>query len=1070
MTSLAVLGLASTFLQGSTIEPRLLRQPDIFGDTVVFVYAGDLWASNTAGGSVARRLASNVGARGGAATAPIVRPQISPDGKLVAFTANYDGSENIYVVPLEGGEPKRVTYSNSAQQPIGWTPDGRIAFITAEGNPYLGRQGQLLLVKPTGGVPERTAIKEIAAGSFFASGDKIAYNRVNSFNFNWRRYRGGTQGRISIYDLKTNEYKELPAKREQSYHPQVIGDAIFYISDKTPNGSLNLFKNVNGKDTQVTNFDDADIKWPNTDGTSIVFEKDGVLYKYDVKSNAASKINLRVPSENLAARPALKSLVQNMESVALSPSGARLAVGARGEVMSIPAKTGEVRNMSNSSGSREQSVDWSPDGKWISYMSDATGEYELYVQPQLGGAPTKLTSGLKLGMGYVWSPDSKKIVLTTIGTDVHILDVETKKTTPIDDFQYGGGSFTFSQDSKWVAYTKARENGYQAVHLYEVATGKSTKVTEGFFDDSNVCFDKGGKWLFVVSSRNFAPTFGRNEFSLKVDETDRLYAISLKASTPNPFLDKNDEEVDSGAARTDSAPTAPEGGVDLAGMDDRMIALPMGVGSYGRLMSADNGFFYVSNGVMFQYTMGAKAPTPIYEGVGNFSMNASHTKMAVTVPGGVSIVNLGPGANAQAASGRVDLSGVEGMINPREEWSQILHEVWRFQRDNFYDPNMGGVDWNAILKKYEAYLPWVNHRTDLNYVLGMMIGELGTGHAYVQAPGETGGVGSPRVQVGTLAADYKVVNGGVQIEKIARGSNDREATQTPLGTPGVDVKEGDFIVAIDGKPVNAEVDPNSLLLNKVGKYVTLSVNSRPSMDGARKVRVKPIGSDILARYYEYIEYNRKKVAELSGGRIGYMHISDTQAQGSSDFVRGFYSQTDKEAMIVDERWNGGGYIQPWFVETLKRTHRAIIQPRHGAHQPEAVTIEGPMAMLINQYAGSGGDFFPYMFKQAKRGPLIGKRTWGGLVGISGGIGLIDGGNVTSPNFAIYNEDTGEIIAENTGIDPDIDVDLRPDLVAKGEDPQIEAAVKYLMAELAKLPAKKPRTGVPKVSKPGKINP
>ncbi|HLO99851.1 MAG TPA: DPP IV N-terminal domain-containing protein, partial [Fimbriimonas sp.] len=581
-------------MQGSTIEPRLLRQPDIFGDTVVFVYAGDLWASTTGNGSVARKLATNVGARGGAATAPVARPQISPDGKLVAFTASYDGAENIYVVPIEGGEPRRVTYSNVAQQAIAWTPDGKIAFVTSEGNPYLGRQGQMYLVSPNGGLPESTAIKEITAGSFFASGDKIAYNRVNSYNFNWRRYRGGTQGKISIYDLKNNTYSELPAKREQSYHPQVVGDAIYYISDKS-NGSLNLFRNVNGKDTQVTNFDDADIKWPNSDGTNLVFEKDGVLFKYDTKANVASKVNIRVPSENLAARPALKSLVPFMDSVALSPSGARLAMGARGEVFSVPAKTGETRNMTSSGKSREQSVDWSPDGKWISYISDSSGENELYVQPQMGGAPTKLTDGtLKLGTGYIWSPDSKKIILTTIGTEVHILDVESKKITLMDDFLYGGGSYNFSQDSKWIAYTKARENGYRSVVLYEVATGKATKVTEGFFDDSEVCFDKGGKWLFVVSSRNFQPTYGRNEFSLKVEETDRLYAISLRANTPNPFLEKNDEET-AGATKTDETPAKTEEGIDLTGMDDRMIALPMPVSSYNRLYSADNGFYYVNN-------------------------------------------------------------------------------------------------------------------------------------------------------------------------------------------------------------------------------------------------------------------------------------------------------------------------------------------------------------------------------------------------------------------------------------------------------------------------------------------
>jgi len=383
---------------------------------------------------------------------------------------------------------------------------------------------------------------------------------------------------------------------------------------------------------------------------------------------------------------------------------------------------------------------------------------------------------------------------------------------------------------------------------------------------------------------------------------------------------------------------------------------------------------------------------------------------------------------------------------------------------------MAGTDWNAILKKYEGYLQWVNHRTDLNYVLGMMIGELGTGHAYVQGAGDTGIFAVPRIQIGTLGADYEVKNGGVAFKKIVRGSNDFEQYQTPLGLPGVDVKEGEFLVAIDGKPVTPDTNPNQFLTGKIGKSVTLSINSVPSIEGSRKVRVKPIASDIPARYYEFIENNRKTVAKLSGGRIGYMHIQNTAAEGASDFVRGFYTQTDKEAMLVDERWNGGGYIQPWFVDTLSRKKKAMIEPRYGAHTPEAPVIEGPMALLINQYAGSGGDFFPYMFKQAKRGPLIGKRTWGGLVGINGGYNLVDGGNLTSPSFAIYNPDTGEIIAENQGVDPDVDVDMRPDLVAEGRDPQLEAAVKYLLEELAKLPPKKENKTVPKLGKNGKINP
>ncbi|MEI8281870.1 MAG: S41 family peptidase, partial [Armatimonadota bacterium] len=1020
MTSLSVLALATAMMNShaQAVEPRMLRQPDIHGNTVVFVYAGDLWASTTEPGSVARRIASNVGARTSAANSPTTRPHISPDGKWVAFTGNFDGASNIYVVSIDGGEPRRVTYANTTDQAIGWTPDGKIAYATPEGNPYLGRQARLMLVDPKGGVPMETPIKEIAAGSFYANGTKIAYDRVNSFGFNWRKYRGGTQGRVSIYDFKTNKYEELPAKRDQNFFPMVVGDTIYYISDRT-NGSLNLFKNEGGKDIQLTKNANTDIKWPSTDGQNMVWEREGYLYEYSIKNNTETKLSIRIPGENLATRPTLKNLAPYVTDFALSPSGVRVAVSARGEVFSVPAKSGETRNMTGTSGVREHNVDWTPDGKWISYLSDKSGEFELYVQPQAGGDATKLTDGSFKVSQYIWSPDSKKVALFGLGTEIRIMDVESKKVSVIDDLTNGGGGFTFSSDSKWIAYTKGRDGGHRALMVYEVATGKKSKITEGFFDDNDVCFDKNGKWLYFTSSRVFAPTFGRNEFSLKVDATERMYAISLKADTPNPFLDKNDEEADPAKKEEEKAKSGPD--IDFGGIENRIIALPMGVSQYGGLSGTDNGFFYVMEGDLYQYTMGTKAPSLIYDNIGSFAFNASKSKLAVMVPGGIQVVTVQPGLSA-ATPGRADFSNLEAVIDPREEWHQILVDAWRYERDNFYDPNMNGADWNAVLKQYEGYLQWANHRTDVNYILGMMIAELGTGHAYVQAPGDMGSP-LPRTAVGTLCADYEVKNGMVAFKRIVRGSNDFEQYQTPLGLPGIDVQDGEYLVAIDGKPVTSETNPSQFLIGKVGKTVTLSINGVPSLSGARKVRVKPIASDMAARYYEFIENNRKTVLKLSGGRIGYMHIEDTAGPGSSDFVRGFYSQTDKEAMLVDERWNGGGYIQPWFVDTLSRKKKAMIQPRYGAHQPEAPVIEGPMALMINQYAGSGGDFFPYMFRQAKRGPLIGKRTWGGLVGINGGYNLIDGGNLTAPSFSIYNPETGDIIAENQGIDPDIDVDM-----------------------------------------------
>jgi tricorn protease len=1075
MITTSVLALASTMLamQTPTIEPRLLRQPDVHGNTVVFVYAGDLWASSVDDGAVARKIASNVGVRSSAAQSPVARPHISPDGKWVAFTGNFDGSSNIYVVSIDGGEPRRVTYSNVSEQVFDWTPDGKIAYLTTEGMPTLGRQAQLKIIDPNGGLPQETPIKEVGAGSFMGSSRKIVYTRANSYNFNWRRYRGGTQGKISMYDMDTHEYTELPAKRDQNFFPMPIGDSVYYVSDKA-NGSLNLFKNTKGRDSQVTKNEDSDIRWPASDGKTIVWERNGNLYHFNPDAKTEKKINVRIPSENLATRPTMKSLVPLISGFDISPSGARIVVDARGEVFSLPTKSGETRNLTNSSGSREKKVSWSPDGRWISYLSDKSGEYQLYAQPQQGGAEKQLTKNLPFVLeGYDWMPGGKKLLLMSPEPAAYVFDIETSKLTKIDSFPNGGMSYSVSEDGKYIAYTKGRGNGWRQIVAYEVETGKTTPITEGYYDDGELAFDLNGKYLYYTSSRDFNPSFGRNEFSLKVEDTDRMFAISLRADTPNPFLDKNDEEPDPDAKPgAPAAPAADDKGtrIDFDGIERRIMVLPMPAGNYSGLTGGNGNVFYQNGSTLFSYRMGAKAPTPMYEGFILGQFNPSRTKLLAYQFGGtLQVLDVAPGMNP-ASPGRVDTSNLEAVIDPRQEWAQIVKDAWRYERDQFYDANMAGTDWNAIGAKYVDMVKYANHRSDVNYILGMMIGELGTGHAYVQGQGDVGTPPFSRVAVGTLCADYEVKNGGVMFKKILRGFNDKESLQTPLGLPGVNVNEGDYLVAIDGKPVDSSTDPSKLLLGKVGKLVSLMVNSKPGMEGARKVRVRPIASDTTARYEEFIEGNRKMVEKLSGGRIGYMHIQNTAAEGSTDFVRGFYSQSDKDAMIVDERWNGGGYIQPWFVDTLARTNKAMIQPRYGSHQPESAFIDGPVAMLINGYAGSGGDFFPYMFRQAKRGLLIGKRTWGGLVGISGGYTLVDGGNLTAPSFSIYNPDTEEIIGENTGIDPDIDVDARPDLIAKGQDPQLEAAVKHLLEQLAKSPKKKPFTGTPKVNKNGKINP
>lgn len=1062
---------------GDVTEPRLMRTPAINGDTVVFSYAGDLWVTKTHGSELARRLTSHPGME--------IRPKISPDGKWVAFTGMYDGATNIYVIPIEGGEPKRLTFDAEPDNCLGWTPDGKIAYSSVAGN-FINRQARLWLIDPKGGLPVATKINEIAELSYFGDGKAMAYSRMNSYAFNWRHYRGGTQGKISFYNFVENKYSELPSKREQSYFPMIAGREVYFISDKDT-GTLNLFSyNLDKKsETQITKNTDADIRYPSTDGKTIVYERDGYLFTYDIATRATNRLAPHIASENLIARPYIRPLGTQVTSMGLSPSGVRLAVEARGEIFSVPAKQGDTRNLTNTPASRERFAQWSPDGKTIAYMSDATGQYEIYSKPQAGGEATQLTKNSPYSIAqFEYFPDGKSLGIATVDNKYLILDLATKQTKLALESRYGMTSIDVSPDSKWIAYTEAGSNQFASLYLYEVATGKKTKVTDGNFNDSNVSFDLNGKYLYLVSARTFGPTYGSYEFSLKVENADKIYFIPLTKGTPNPLIAPGDEEAEgpgaplaAGAPPKGKAPAAPGAApaavpdnslkIDLDGIGNRVMALPMPNGNYGGLVGSNNGVFYNTNGTLMKFDMGSREPAPILpNAVGPLTFNQNRTKIAYLVGGTLGVIDARPG-NA-VGQGKVDTSAVEATIDPRAEWNQIFWEAWRFEKDNFYDESFKGMDWLAVGKHYHEYLKFVNNRWDLSYVLGLMVGELGTSHAYVQ--GGDLGVAIRPVPIGHLGADYEAAGDHIKFKKIYKGLSFDSSRIGPLGDPAVEVNPGDYLLEIDGQPVSATTNPDSLLVNKVGRGVTLTVNSTASLTGARKVRVFPIATEMQLRYTEFVENNRKKVAELSGGRIGYMHISDTAAQGSIDFVRGFYPQVDKDAMIVDERWNGGGYIQPWFVDTLARKVKAVIQPRHGVDNPEESAIEGPKAMLINGYAGSGGDFFPWMFKQAKLGPLIGKRTWGGLVGISAGAPLVDGGSVTAPSFSIYDRATNEIIAENHGVDPDIDVDNRPDLVADGQDPQLEAAIKYLLQQLDKQPKKQQRTKLPAIGKDGKINP
>ncbi len=1034
--------LALSLLQSPSMDVHLMRFPDVYGDKIVFTYASDLWVVGVQGG-LARRLTSHPGLE--------YRAKFSPDGKWIAFSGQYDGDTDVYVVASDGGEPKRLTFNAGSDLVGEWTSDGRIAFVSPREQVRPGPTG-LWFVSPTGGIPQSTDVHEAFDLTFSADGRMMAYNRVNSHQFNWRRYRGGTQGKISFWDFNTKQYSEMATGREQNYFPMWVGGSVFYISDVNQ-GTLNIYKyDVQSKaKTQVTRFSDADVRWPSTDGRTIVFERNGRMYTLNVANNNVTEVKAQVVSDQLKRRPYFRNVSQWIDGISLSPSGARLAVTARGDLFTVPATNGETRNLTMTNDAREEMPVWSPDGQEIAFVSDKTGLRKIYRMPQMGGEWKTVdipeTDSVS-NMSY--SPDSKKLAYTTDDLEAFVVDLESGARKLIWRDIQGIAGADWSKDGKWIAYIKTQPNLFGSVYLYEVEKDAHHKVTDGSYNDPSVTFDLNGKYMYIVSQRTFGFAPGDFEIGLQQESTQRVYVLPLKADMRNPFEEDVDEEPVKAGEKQAGDEKKDEPSIDVDGLGRRAIPLPLPAGSYAFALGANNGVFTYSDGTLIKFDLASKQPMPIVSGATSFDFTPDRTKMVYNFGPNYAITPVRP--NVAPGTGRVNMADVNLLIDPVKEWKQIMRDAWLYEKNNFYDKNMLGLDWNAIGTKYFGLVEQAGDRSDVSYLLGMMIGELGTGHAYNQGGDLGAPLGNP--PTGMLGVDYGVSGDNVVLKKVYRGLNFEEARRGPLGAPGVHVKDGDFLLEINGRAVTSKIDPNSLLIGKAGKNVRIKVASDASGTNAREYVVTTVGSEQQLRYIEWVEANRKRVEEMSGGKIGYVHVPNTQVEGILEFTKGYYAQSDKVAFVIDERYNGGGFIPTFFGERLMRQVVTGIQQRHSPdvlYPPQ--TWDGPKAMLINRYAGSGGDHFPWLFKHLGIGPLIGTRTWGGLVGISGGRNLVDGGNVTAPEFALYDIATGEIIAENKGIDPDITVDDTPDLVSQGKDPELEAAVKYLLDQLAKNPRK-----------------
>jgi tricorn protease len=1047
--------IAAFSLQAASAqEMRLLRYPAIRGDVVVFTYAADLWVADRRGGA-ARRLTSHPGEER--------RARISPDGSLIAFVASYDGNTDLYVMPSAGGPPRRLTFDPNGEGMVGWTPDGKIAYTSTAGS-FTAAQRRLWLVEPTGGLPFETPLLEFSDGSYFPDGRRVAYTRMGAHAQNWRRYRGGSVGKVSIYDFASNTYAELPSKGENSWFPMVVGDSVYYASDRNQ-GTVNLYRHdlATKKDTQLTKYADADVKWPSTDGKTIVYERDGYLYAFDIASGRDAKLTFDVKGDALSARPYMLKVGRNITTFSASPKGNRVAVEARGEIFDIAADGEVVRNVTSTPGVREQRPRWSPDGKTIAYLSDAPGEFQVFARPASGGEARQLTSHTgKSIRSFGWSPDGKHLAYWTSDDTLFVLKVETRETRQVAKKEYYGQmSLDWSPDGRWLAFVLPGKNGFGSIHLHELATAKTARVSDGMYDDGNVVFDLNGKYLYFTSARSFSPTPGRYELSLKVENADRIYLLPLSKEQGNPFFPRAADaeeppaKPDARGEKPDAKTEKPADGlppvkIDLDGLGARAVALPLPAGAPGVLVGARDGVFHYAEGKLRKFDLGSKQPATIYEGPElRFTFNPDRSKFIYFADNTLGVVDVKPGV--KHGDGKVNTQAVEAWVEPAAEWRQMFWEAWRVERDGFFREDLWGLDWQALGKHYEQYLPHVRHRQDLYYVLGMLIGELGTSHAYVEpSPGEPA---SPEraASAAMLGADYERAGRWVRFKRVYPGTLTNDAWRGPLGEPGVNVKAGDYLLEIDDRPVTAEVHPNSLLINKANRVVTLTVGERPTLEGARRVRVRPVPGEWELRYYEWVEANRRKVEQLSGGRVAYIHYPDTARGGQAEFIRGYYAQTDKDAIILDGRFNSGGSPQPMVIPTLARRWQTVIHARNWQGGSEMQAINGPKAMLINGYAGSGGDLTPWMFRDMGLGPLIGTRTMGALVGIAEFRELMDGSQVSAPGYTRFDPKTGEWIAENRGVGPDIEVDARPDQLAQGRDPQLEAAVEYLLDQLKKNP-------------------
>ena len=1050
-------------------DSRLLRFPDICADAITFVHGGDIYWVPAVGGT-ALRLTSHAGQE--------LYPKFSPDCRTIAFSAEYDGTRQVHTVPAAGGTPKQLTWYNDvgAQPPRGgtdyrvldWTPDGRNILVRANRTPTDDRGGRPYLVPADGGMESALAVPETGGGMLSPDGTQYVYTPIDREFRSWKRYRGGRAQDIWTYDLARNTSQRLTDNVATDNQPMWVGDTIYFTSDR--NYTLNLFAmpSTGGDARQVTHFTDFDVLWPSAGKDAIVFENGGAIWRFDARTAQASQVPIRVTGDFPQTVPTWKNVAGQVESSDLTADAKTIVFGARGEVFRLSGKDKDIQNISHTPDARELGVTLSPDGKTVAFLSDASGEYEIYTQPVAGGAAKRITrDGGIWRFAPVWSPDGRHIAYADKQQRLRIVDVASGNTRDVDSSRNDDiTEYTWSPDGQWLAYTLTGDTQLTRVWLYSLKDGSRTPATEETSSASSPAFDPKGRWLYFLSNRDYQLTFSAYEQNYLYTNATRLYAVSLSAS--GPFLYRDDEapaqpqadaENDKGKARADKDRAASVR-VDVAGIIGREQALKAPAGSYPSLQASADAVFYAVGGEgrgggsleLRMLALDGDKPVTIVRGINGYRVSGDGK--SVLAQQGDKFAVLEAKADQDFAKSTLDLGRLKLLVDPPREWKQQFVDGWRILRDWFYDPGMhGGIErWNTIRARYEPLVAYAATRQDLDYVLQELVGELNAGHVYVQQGDE------PKVERtpgGLLGAEIVAdASGYFRIKRIYAGANWDARNRSPLTEAGVNVREGEYILAVDGVDARSVRNFYQLLQDKGERNVVLRVSAKADASGARDVRVKTVSSELSLRYADWVASRRALVDTLSNGRIGYIHVPNTSQDGNRELFKGMLAYAHKDALIIDDRYNGGGFIPDRMIELLARTPLNYWKRR--GLDPQATPLlshTGPKAMLINGLASSGGDAFPYYFRKLGLGKLIGTRTWGGLIGISGNPSLADGGTLLAATFRFMDTDN-QWAVENEGVSPDIEVIDRPELIAAGKDPSIEKAVDVLLQELAAKPPKK----------------